>query len=219
MHRTKEPENATCHPDRPAYAHGLCRRCYDHARWTRRTPNKAVAEDVMAKIPRANRKPEQDTPRIRVERPRVAEYVARTAVKHQLDMERAVEEMKPNLGTAQVMELAQQLEANPNVQMAVEKEMQKRGLDESSKDHFVDILWRYAESGDPDDEKRQIAAWRLLGKAFMPDRVEVSKPEELKISGLGDGIRQMLGEGESSGAQGEAFSVPGAAFSISAEDE
>jgi hypothetical protein len=109
-------------------------------------------------------------------------------------MEKTVEELKPELSPIEVAATAHKLENDPRVNAAIEKTLQKRGLDEKSKEHFVDLLWRYAESEEPADEKRQLAALRILGKAFVGEKIEVDKPEELKISGLEAGLKRMLGD-------------------------
>src|SRR5689334_18280330 len=109
MARTKRPTTqAICHADRPAYAHSLCRACYDSKRWTGKLPTnvsaeaRAMAEEVVGKIPRAGRKPPESSTYLRTERPRVAEFVAGVAVKNALDMEKAVSEIKPGLSPVEV---------------------------------------------------------------------------------------------------------------------
>jgi len=86
---------------------------------------------------------------------------------------------------------AHKLENDPQVSAAIQKTLQKRGLDEQSKQHYVDLLWRYAESEAPADEKRQLTALRILGKAFVGENITVDKPETLRISGIEEGLRNM----------------------------
>jgi hypothetical protein len=209
MARTKKsPTQAICHADRPAYAHSLCRARYDSKRWTGRLPTsvsaeaRAMAEEVGGKIPRAGRRPESST-YIRTERHRVAEFVAGVAVKNALDMEKAVSEIKPELSPVEVAITAHKLERDPNVQREIQKTLQKRGLDEDSKQHFVDLLWKYAESEDPADEKRQLASLRILGRAFIGEKVEVDGPQELRIRGIDEGLRRMGLDDESLGRAGD----------------
>jgi hypothetical protein len=66
---------------------------------------------------------------------------------------------------------------------AIEKTPEKRGLDNKSKEHYVDLLWKYAESEKPEDEKRQLQSLRILGKAFIAEQVSVDKPETLPLDG------------------------------------
>jgi hypothetical protein len=195
------PKPASCHPSRPLYSRGLCRPCYDTVRWTGKPPRtlageaRAVAEEATAHIPRVKRKAEKESRYIRTQNPKVANFVAGVAVKNFLDMEKAVEEIRPKLTPYQIAETAQKLERDPYVQGAIQKTLEKRGLDEKSKGHFVDLLWRYAESEDPSDEKRQLQSMRILGKAFVGENVHVEKMQPLKIQGADEIVTAMLGEG------------------------
>lgn len=195
----QQPANAICHADRPAYARSLCRECYDSVRWRGALPTtlageaRQMAEEVAGKVPRAGRKPASESTYIRTDRPSVAEFVAGVAVKNALDMERAVEELKPELTPMEVAVTAHKLENDPRVTAAIQKTLQKRGLDEQSKEHYVDRLWYWFESEDPRDEKRQLMAARILGKAFVGENITVDTPETLRISGLDEGLKQMLG--------------------------
>jgi hypothetical protein len=69
--------------------------------------------------------------------------------------------------------------------------LQKRGLDEKSKEHYIGLLWKYAESEKPEDEKRQLQAVRILGKVFIADEVAVDKPVDLPIKNLDEGLKRM----------------------------
>jgi hypothetical protein len=198
MARTKKPvTHAICHPDRTAYAHGLCRPCYDSKRWTGKLPTtvsgeaRRMAEEAAGTIPRADRKDFESSKYVRTENPAVANFVAGAIVQNFLDTERAVREIKPGLSPAQVAETAQKLERDPHVQREIQKTLEKRGLDEKSKEHYVDLLWRYAESVDPGDEKRQLQAMRILGRAFIGEKVEVDTPQALPIRGFDEGLRRM----------------------------
>jgi hypothetical protein len=153
-----------------------------------------MAEEVAGTVPRAGRKPSSESSYIRTDRPRVAEFVAGVAVKNALDMEKTVEELKPELSPSEVAATAHKLENDPRVTAAIQKTLQKRGLDEKSKEHYVDLIWRYAESENPADEKRQLLSLRILGNAFVGEKIQVDKPEELKISGIREGLKRMLGD-------------------------
>lgn len=62
-----------------------------------------------------------------------------------------------------------------------------------------DVYW----STDPRKEREKLAAWKLLGKAFIPnlEQLEVTAPTELKIRGLEAGIARRMGD---DAAQSEA---------------
>ena len=108
-----------------------------------------------------------------------------------MDTERAVREIKPDLSPAQVAETAHKLERDPHVQREIQNTLEKRGLDERSKEHFVDLMWRYAESEKAEDEKRQLQAMRILGKAFIADQVQVDEPQPLPLRNLDEGLKRM----------------------------
>ena len=138
MARVRKPAQAICHADRPAYAHQLCRSCYDSKRWTGKIPTtvsgeaRAMAEEAAGKIPRADRKDFESSKYVRTENPAVANFVAGAIVQNFMDTERAVREIKPRLSPAQVAETAQKLERDPHVQKEIQKTLQKRGLDEEA---------------------------------------------------------------------------------------
>ena len=185
--RQPKPEHAVCHPDRAVYSRSLCRPCYDKARWTGKAPEtpltatgevRAIIEEIAGKIPRAARKAPAESQYLRTANPRVAEHVAAVMVK--------------DLSPFEAAQTANKLDNDPRVQKAVQKQLQKRGLDEKSKDHFVGLMWRYAESEDPKDEKRQLQAIRILGKAFIGEHVEINKPEVLRFSGFEEEIKKMF---------------------------
>jgi hypothetical protein len=85
----------------------------------------------------------------------------------------------------------QKLERDPHVQREIQKTLEKRGLDERSKEHFVNLMWRYAESEKAEDEKRQLQAMRILGKALVAEQVQVDQPETLPLAGLEAGLQKM----------------------------
>jgi hypothetical protein len=199
MARMKQPEFALCHTDQKSYSHGLCRKCSDAVRWGGKLKNlpttltaeaRQMAEEAAGKIPRYKKNPERAA-HFRTDRQNVSGFVADVAVKNSLDMERAVQEMRPELPAAQAVIIAEKLQNDPNVKAAIEKALEKRGLDEESKAHFVSILWRFAESNDVNDEKKTLAAWRILGRGFIAEKVVVDQPEELRLTSLEKGLARM----------------------------
>ena len=141
--RQPKPEHAVCHPDRAVYARSLCGPCYDKARWTGKpTPTatgevRAIIEKIAGKIPKAIRKRPSESQYLRTANPRVAEHVAAVMVKNHLDTELAVAELKPDLSPFEAAQTANKLDNDPRVQQAVQKQLQKRGLDEKSKDQLI----------------------------------------------------------------------------------
>lgn len=222
----QKPEHALCHPDRPHYAKGLCRQCNDSIRNGGEPARDKVmlnirdhyngsealkeeflrdAKAIVNSIKKYSKPPERERRYVETRKPKVADFVASVAIKNQLDMQKTAEELKPELQPYEQAELAQSLDADPNIKQAVEKQLEKRGLDDKSKDRFVELLWQAAESTDPRKEREKLAAWKLLGKALIPnlEQLEVTAPTELKIRGLEAGIARMT-SAEADEAQSEA---------------
>src|SRR5262249_15617051 len=133
----------------------------------------------------------ESTKYVRTDRPSVANFVAGTIIKNFFDVERAVEKIKPDLSPVEKAETAHALEQDPKVQAAVQTELERLGLDEASKKKYVALLWRYAVAEEPEHEKRQLTSLRLLGKAFLPDQVQIEQPQALPISGVEAGLKRM----------------------------
>jgi hypothetical protein len=149
-----------------------------------------MAIEAAGRVPRYRRNSERAA-HFRTSRESVANLVANAAVQNGLDLEKTVQELRPELPTAQAAIVAEQLEHDPHLKQAIQRTLQKRGLDENSKEHFVSILWRYAESTDVNDEKKTLAAWRILGRGFIAEQVVVDKPETLPLAGLEAGLKRM----------------------------
>jgi hypothetical protein len=149
-----------------------------------------MAQEAAGRVPRYKKNPERAA-HFRTSRESVSNFVADVALRNALDMERAVEEMRPELPPAQVAETAQTLQSDTKVKAAIEKALEKRGLDEASKAHFVSILWRFAESNDVNDEKKTLAAWRILGRGFIAEKIVADSPETLPLRGLDEGLKRM----------------------------
>jgi hypothetical protein len=218
MARTKQPKMAVCHPTLPAYARELCRRCYDSKRWTGNLPTsisgaaRKLADEISGPVPRADRRFE-GTKYVRTNRPAVANFVAGAIVKNFMDVERAVEQIKPDLSPVQQAQTAHDLENDPNVQAAVQNELKRLGLDAASKEEYVRLLWRYAASEKVEDEKRQLTSLRLLGKAFLPEQAQIEAPEALPLRGLDEGLKRMGLGGD------DAVATLGPASSVDLDDE
>jgi hypothetical protein len=214
----KPTRMAICHPDREAYSLNipLCRSCYDKARWTGRRGwseelKSEVLETAFGKVRRYKEKRKNsaqldapDSKQIRTRNPRVAKHAASVMILKSLDGESAARELRPELKPHEQAELGKKLETDPRVHAEVEKQLAKRGLDEGSKEHFVSLLWRYAESTNRDDEQRTLASWRLLGKAFIGERVENVEVTSLKIDGINEGLERMLGQGSDEAQSGSS---------------
>jgi hypothetical protein len=191
------------------YARGLCRKCYDRARWSSMPETAATlrgAIDVplakaLKNVPKAKKVP------FRVANPKVANLIASAAIKNALDLPAAVSELKPDLTPSQVANVAEELEHSPLVQAAIQQGLQKRGLDQKSRERFVEILWQYAEDSDPANERRTLAAWRILGRGFISEKIEQTMIEPLRIEGFEEGIKRMLSEAPDPNAPDGSFTA------------
>jgi hypothetical protein len=73
------------------------------------------------------------------------------------------------------------------VRTQVQSLLKKRGLDDESRDYFIQKLWAYFESNDPRQEQKALSAMRILGKAFVSEKIENTQIETLKIAGINEG--------------------------------
>jgi hypothetical protein len=151
-----------------------------------------MAEEAAKRVPRVGRKNIDGGRYGRTSNQRVVEFVAGAVVKNLMGVESAVRQLKPELTPFEQAQMAAKLENDPHVQRAVQNELKKRGLDEESKQRYIELIWEYAESKRPEDEKRQLTSLRLLGKAFLPEKSPIEKPISLPLRGLDEGLRRMV---------------------------
>jgi len=207
---------AACHPDRPIYGSGpLCRKCYDLVRWqgergkakvrsyvddnaSLSAAMRAEVDDRLGKMqayaPKRKKPEDPDSKQIRTSNPSVAKHAAKVLILNNLDGESAVKELKPDLSPANQAILGRKLETDPRVHREVEKQLTPRGLSDRDRDHFVQRLWQMFDSTDPREEQKSLSAMRILGKAFISEKIENTQVEMLKIAGISEGLERMLSE-------------------------
>jgi hypothetical protein len=207
---------AACHPDRPVYGSGpLCRKCSDLVRWqgargkskvrayvadnpSLSAAMRAEADDRLGKMqayaPKRKKPEDSDSKQIRTSNPSVARHAAKVLILNDLDGESAVKELKPDLSPADQATLGRKLETDPRVHREVEKQLTPRGLSDHDRDYFVQRLWQMFESTDPREEQKALSAMRILGKAFVSEKVENTQIEMLKIAGINEGLERMMSE-------------------------
>lgn len=184
MKRTPNPDLApTCHPERSLYARGLCNSCYQ----TMRRREKQATEHPD--IPVKPQKTEAEKVIGDVSNPKVAEYVATAAIKNQMDMQRAVKEIAPTLSPSKAAEVADSLEKNPAVQESIQRALEADGLDEHSRDVYVRRIWDWFLNGNKD---QQLTAARILQRAFIAEKVDPNRPQELVIRNYAEGVEKMF---------------------------
>jgi hypothetical protein len=52
------------------------------------------------------------------------------------------------------------------------------------------------ESADPRQEQKALAAMRILGRAFVSEKIENVEVTSLKINGINEGLERMLSQSE-----------------------
>lgn len=129
--------------------------------------------------------------KFRTEVPEVANYIARVVILMHMDYERAVETIEPNLKPEDVDRIAKELQHASLVQDAIEKQLKATGLDEGSKDVFVKEIWNRFWNGGA--KEKEISS-RILAKAFIAEKVDHNKPQELQIRGFKEGVAVLTGE-------------------------
>lgn len=172
---------ALCHPELQMKGRGLCDTCY------RRELKRELAAGRPPRVRRV-KDPKTDASPIRVTNPKVAAHVATVALKHQLDMEGAVREMRPGLNDKQTAQVVRKLESEPQVKEAIEKALDASGLDDSSKAAFVRTMWEWLRSDSLDLKK---TAAGILGRGFISERAVADKPMTLTIEGYHEGLSRM----------------------------
>jgi hypothetical protein len=208
IHSTKQ---AICHADRPRYGNSpFCRRCVDQVRWqgergraklraeieSSQSLSAAMKAEVIERIGAMTeyvRKPEEERRTVDTRKPSVRKHTGKVAILNNLDFDRAAAELKPDLRPHEQASLARKLESDPQVSREIQAQLSTRGLSDKDRDYFVSKLWSLFESPDPRQEQKSIAAMRLLGRAFISEKVENTEIEKLQIGGLEEGIARMTG--------------------------
>jgi len=60
------------------------------------------------------------------------------------------------------------------------------------------------DSTDPREEQKSLSAMRILGKAFISEKVENTQIETLKIAGINEGLERMLSDVDSEAQLGSS---------------
>lgn len=95
------------------------------------------------------------------------------------------------LTTDKVRDTTARLLENVSTDEEFEKRLDSLGLDEESRKVYVKEMWRWLYTG---TNQQRVQASKVLGKAFVTEKVIVDAPEPLAITGFEEGIRRMLGD-------------------------
>jgi hypothetical protein len=123
--------------------------------------------------------------------PETAKLAARALIKHGLNATQAAMELRPHLTAESARTVGSRMMKTPQVLAELEQQMSPRGLDEKSKDRYIQIIWEWIEGS---DRPKALTAARILGKGFIGERIEIEQPDVLRIEGWEEGIKQMLGD-------------------------
>lgn len=205
---------ADCHPERPHHARGYCNPCY--RRFIQKgEPGGTLAADMsgpkqknlgrpgvpsLAKQQGAQINPNGkagavvpiDPPPLNTFDFAVTDHVVRLLLKHAMDKNKVIDELIPGGNPFEKGKMLDQLETDVRIKTALQRDLTKAGLDDQSKDSFVQMMWHWLKNDS--DPRKATAAARILGKAFIAERVETTKIEKLPIEGFEDGLRRMLSE-------------------------
>jgi phage terminase small subunit len=126
--------------------------------------------------------------------PTMAKLAARSLIKHSMNATQAAKELRPHLTEQSARSTGRRMMNTPEALEELEK-LAPLGLDEASRDQYVKILWSWLQG--EDKEKAQTAA-RILGKAFISDKLQIEQVEPLRIEGIEEGLKTMLGDASDS---------------------
>ena len=129
----------------------------------------------------------------------VCDHVVRLMLKHSMDVNKVIDELQPNGTPFSKGAIKDQLETDVRIKTALQRDLSKLGLDDKAKEHYITEIWRWFKN--ESDPRLRATAARILGKAFVAERVETTAIESLPILGFEEGITRMLGSPTDCSAQ------------------
>jgi hypothetical protein len=188
---------AGCHPDRPHHARGFCNACY--RRFVQKAENEkmlSLAEQRGATLGGHGKQnapqPIEDPPPLNTFDFAVTDHIVRLLLKHAMDFNKVIEEICPAGTVFDKGRMLDQLQTDIRIKTALQRDLAKLGLDDKAKEHYITELWRWFHN--EEDPRLRATAARILGKAFIADRVETTNIETLPIADFNEGIKRMLGQ-------------------------
>jgi hypothetical protein len=161
----------------PSSASGAARQLAEEV-----SPAVAVVESVQKEFP------------FNTADPAVAQHIAGAVAKSLHDFRAAAKLLRSDLAPAEQAALAHNLELDPNVKAAVQRELEKLGLSETAKEKFFTLLWSAATDLRPQAERDRLQAWRLLARGFGLGETPSGTsdlPQPLPIRDLNEGLERM----------------------------
>jgi hypothetical protein len=179
------------HTDQPVHAKGLCKLCYDKQRKSARRVQREIERPFAFKQQR-QQDPAYELGPLNTYDLAVTDYVVRCMIKSAMDINKAIELICGDESPQYKGKVFDQLNTDVRIKTALQRDLTTRGLDDHSKDHFVSEVWRmFLNDSDP---RLKAAAMRVLGKAFIADKIESKHIEDLPIADFTAGVKSLLGE-------------------------
>ena len=190
-------KTASCHPDRVHHARGYCNACYKKFKAT------DAGEVSLAKKQGGVSRHEPKTGESLIPLEplplntfdfAVCDHVVRLLLKYAMDKNKVIDDLCPGGSCFEKGRMLEQLENDIRIKTALQRDLSRLSLDDKAKEHYVQELWNWFHN-----EKNPLlrgTAARILGKAFIADRVETTTIESLPIQGFEDGLKRMLAEPE-----------------------
>src|SRR5439155_18452663 len=126
--------------------------------------------------------------------PKQAHYFAKCAVLRGLNFQLAAKDAYPLLAPFEHSVIASVAERDQNIRAAIEIEASQRGLGDSDKQIYVQLLWKHALSTQPQNFQDRGTAMRILSKAFIEGQPQQQTPAKLEIVGIEESLKEMFGD-------------------------
>jgi len=122
----------------------------------------------------------------------VVDHCVRALLACQMDAVKAVKLIAAHETEAVQKEMIEILRTDIRIKIKLTHDLTALGLDEDSKKKFLATMtyWLYNES----DPRLKATAARVFAKAFIAERIEEKRIEDLPIRDFGEGIKAMLAE-------------------------
>ena len=194
-----KPKLCICHGDRIVDSHGLCKPSVDSLRFSRpaRLPSDVVgvrrerAMEVAWKVRPAKTK--YELTQAKMADPDVAQHVANAIVTKGMSYAEGIQAALPETKSEDLGPTINAAKQAPLVQAAIDESLKKRGLDSDSRAYFVERLWAWFDSKQPNEERKTLQAARILGEHFIKNAPPSSELAVLRIEGIDDGLKEMFG--------------------------
>ena len=183
------------HTDRPHHAKGMCKTCYAA---TLEANKRILLESIKAtnqlakpKQPAPAPAPKPEPKAINSFDGAVIQHVVRCMIVCGMDAHKAAKKFAPNANAELLAKIEEQIRTDTIIQAALQHDLHDLGLDENAKKEFIAEMWRWLKN--ENDPRIRATAARVFAKAFIAERIEEHRVEELPIQDFKAGLEKMLG--------------------------